>query len=83
MSDTPVKKIVHASVGPFPMSFNDFVANGMRLPEVNVVYEDGSREMLFSFYPDEIMFHDSEFIGLTREQAMTARHKKDVAYIRS
>jgi hypothetical protein len=35
------------------------------------------------FYPDELSFSEQEFIGLTREQAMSLRHRKDVAYLRS
>ena len=48
------------------------------LPVVNVTYEDGSNEDLFSYYPDEIYFSSHEFLGLTREEAFTLFHKKDV-----
>jgi hypothetical protein len=53
------------------------------MPVVEVTYNDGSSDKLFSFYPDEIFFRESEFIGLTRGQAMDLRHRKDVAYLRS
>jgi hypothetical protein len=53
------------------------------MPEVWVTYEDGKEEKLFSYYPDEISFTESEFIGLTKEEAHQLFHKKDVAYLRS
>lgn len=54
-----------------------------KMPEVHVTYEDGKKEMLFSYYPDEISFNHKEFIGLTRDQALELRHKKDVAYLKN
>ena len=72
-----MKKITKAEIGPMPKSMFD------SMPEVKVEFDDGSKETLFSFYPDEINFSESEFIGLTEEQARGLRHKKDVAYLRS
>ena len=69
--------ITRATIGPYPKGLFD------PMPIVTVQYEDGSTEDLFSFYPDEISFTQSEFIGLTREQATALRHRKDVAYLRS
>lgn len=53
------------------------------MPEVWVTYENDKEEKLFFYYPDEISFTPAEFIGLTREEALSLRHKKDVAYLRS
>ncbi len=53
------------------------------MPEVHATFEDGSEKKLFSYYPDEISFTESEFIGLTESEAHALRHKKDVAYLRS
>ena len=53
------------------------------MPKVTVTYDDGSTEELFQYFPDEISFTESEFIGLTSEQAHELRHRKDVAYLRS
>jgi hypothetical protein len=53
------------------------------MPKVEVTYEDGSTEVLFEFYPDELSFSESEFIGKTRDEALALRHNKDVAYLRS
>jgi hypothetical protein len=75
------RKIVSAEVGPMPRPMPEGMFDPM--PEVGVVYDDGSTEKLFVFYPDEIMFDAAEFIGLTREQAEDLRHKKDAAYLRS
>lgn len=72
-----VKKIATAVVGPMPTSIFG------PMPEVNVTYEDGSKEKLFSFYPDEISFTPAEFVGLTQKEALNLRHKKDVAYLKS
>ena len=72
------RTITACKIGPYPKSFFD-----LYMPAVNVTYSDGIGERLFMFYPDELSFSESEFIGLTREQAMSLRHRKDVAYLRS
>jgi len=56
---------------------------GDPMPFVTATFEDGSKEMLFEYYPDEISFTEAEFIGLTKDQAIELRHKKDVDYLRS
>ena len=70
--------IAACKIGPYPKSFFD-----LDMPKVAVTYNDGKEETLFTFYPDELSFSESEFIGLTRVQAMSLRHRKDVAYLRS
>jgi len=40
-------------------------------------------EKLFSFYPDEISFSSSEFIGKTETEANTLKFNKDLAFIKS
>jgi hypothetical protein len=50
--------------------------------EVDVMYNDGSVERLFYYYPDEITFTEREFIGLTREEAMSLHTSRDKAYLR-
>lgn len=71
--------IAACKIGPYPKSFEDI----FNMPKVAVTYSDGSEETLFSFYPDELSFSEREFIGLTRDQAMRLRHRKDVAYLQS
>jgi hypothetical protein len=53
------------------------------MPKVWVTFDNGSVKMLFQYYPDEIQFTESEFIGLTETQACDLRLVKDVAYLRS
>jgi hypothetical protein len=69
--------ITACKIGPYPKSFFD------PMPKVAVTYNDGKEETLFTFYPDELSFSEREFIGLTRDQAMRLRHRKDVAYLQS
>ncbi len=52
------------------------------IPVVFVTIND-EEERLFDYYPDELSFHSGEFIGLTREEAIDLKRKKDVAYLRS
>ena len=70
--------ITKATIGPMPVKITD-----LTMPSVRVEYEDGSSEELFDYYPDELSFTESEFVGLTKEQAMRLRHDKDVSYLRS
>ena len=51
--------------------------------QVVVMYNDGSVEMIFKYYPDELAFHESEFVGLTKSEAMELFRLRDMAYLRS
>lgn len=53
------------------------------MPEVIATFEDDSTKTLFSFYPDEVSFQSSEFIGLTEAEAHSLFQQKDTAYLRS
>lgn len=46
-------------------------------------FADGTEGFAFYYYPDEITFHPSEFIGMTIEEAAELRTKKDIEYLRS
>ncbi|MBS3768302.1 MAG: hypothetical protein KGY75_09335 [Candidatus Cloacimonetes bacterium] len=61
MAENIIKSV---KIGPYPRSIMD-----LKMPEVEVKYEDGSKEVLFEFYPDEIDFKEKELIGLTKEEA--------------
>ncbi len=76
---TSERIIVGCNIGPYLRSFADI----FNMPKVAVTYNDGTEETLFSFYPDELSFSEREFIGLTRDQAFSLRHRKDVSYLRS
>lgn len=70
-------KIKSVKIGPYPKSMFD------PMPKVVATFEDGSVKELFTFYPDELSFCESEFIGLTEEEAHALFHKKDVEYLRA
>ena len=42
-----------------------------------------SEEPLFSYYPDEIDFDESELLGLTVDAARALRRQRDQAYLQS
>lgn len=54
-----------------------------KMPQVWVTLDDGSEYMLFEFYPDEIDFNESDFIGLTIDEAHHLKREKDMKYIQS
>ena len=74
-------KITSAIITPMPRPMPEGMFDPM--PEVVATFEDGSTKSLFSFYPDEILFRASEFVGLTEQEALGLRHRKDIAYIQS
>ena len=50
------------------------------------VYADlsnGSKEVILSFYEDEVAFTTEELIGLTVAQVNALFHEKDVAYMQA
>lgn len=51
--------------------------------KVYVTHEDGSEKLLTDYFPDEISFDESEFVGLTDDQALKMKQQKDIAYLRS
>lgn len=73
-----VLKIKEAYITAMPKSFAD------PLPKVMVKLEGAQQfEELFEYYPDEINFLASEFVGLTLEEARTLKFKKDKQYLQS
>lgn len=50
---------------------------------VHAKFSDGSQKDVVHYYCDEIDFSESEFIGLTADQARELFHRKDIAYLRS
>jgi hypothetical protein len=77
----PSMKIKSATITPMPRPMPLGMFDPM--PEVIATFEDGSTKSLFSFYPDEVSFTTSEFVGLTEEEAHTLFQQKDTAYLRS
>ena len=74
-------KIKNVIITPMPRPMPEGMFDPM--PEVIATFEDGSTKTLFSFYPDEISFRAQEFIGLTEEQALALRHRRDMAFLQS
>ena len=70
-------RIKSATISAMPKSFSD------PMPKVTAIMEDDSIRELFTYFPDEISFSPSEFVGLTVDEALALYHKKDVAYLRS
>ncbi len=73
-----IKSVV---IGPYPRPMPAGMFDAM--PKVTATFEAGSIKELFSFYPDEINFGESEFVGLTEEQALALRHRKDRDFLQS
>ena len=72
-------KSVTITAMPRPMPIGMFDP----MPQVIATFEDGTTKPLFSFFPDEISFRASEFIGLTEPEAHSLYQKKDTSYLRS
>ena len=70
-------RIIACNITPLPETLLD------PLPRVEVTLENGEVSTLFDYYPDEISFVPSEFIGLTVPEAMRLKSEKDLAYLRS
>lgn len=74
-------KITKATITAMPRPMPEGMFDPM--PEVVATFEDGSTKTLFSFYPDEVSFQDSEFAGLTEEEAHSLFQRRDTSYLRS
>jgi beta-lactam-binding protein with PASTA domain len=73
--------ISKCAIGPFPRPMPEGMFDQM--PSVTVTLSNGETLKLFEYYPDEISFVESEFIGLTIEEAENLLTQKDVKYIQS
>jgi len=47
------------------------------------VMEDGSEELVFHWFDDELHFREEELIAMTIEQARDFKQERDIAYLRS
>lgn len=56
---------------------------GDPMPQVIATMEDGTEQFLYEYYPDEISFHTSEFVGLTIGEAIHLKFTKDRNYLQS
>jgi len=70
-------KIISARITAMPKSFFD------PMPKVYVTMEDGTEQFLYEYYPDEISFSPSEFLGLTIDEAKHLKFVKDKRFLQS
>lgn len=70
-------EIATARITPLPKQLGD------PLPEIWITLEDGTEKMLFTYYPDEISFTESDFIGLTEDEAHTLKFGRDRSHLQS
>lgn len=76
MADT--RKITAARITDMPKGLFD------PMPKVMVKLDGGeTEETLFEYYPDEISFQASEFVGLTVDDGHQLKFKKDKAFLQS
>ena len=73
--------ITKCEIGPFPRPMPEGMFDQM--PTVTVKLSNGETLSLFEYYPDEITFVESEFIGLTVAEAESLLFQKDVKYLQS
>lgn len=73
--------IVKCEIGPFPRPMPEGIFDSM--PQVLATFSDGTQNILFDFYPDEISFTEKELIGLTEPRARDLRHLKDMKFLQS
>jgi hypothetical protein len=81
ITSKPIMKITSAIITPMPRPMPEGMFDPM--PEVVATFENSSSKSLFAFYPNEISFRVSEFVGLTEEEAHRLFQQKDTAYLRS
>jgi hypothetical protein len=74
-------KITSATITPMPRPMPEGMFDP--LPSIIATFEDGTTKTLFTYYPDEISFHPSDFTGLTEAEVQSLRQQKDVAFLRS
>ena len=70
--------IVSARITAMPVNFTD------PMPSVMVITAGSEEEqLLFSYYPDELSFLPSEFVGLNVDQGRALKFTMDVAFLRA
>ena len=62
---------------PMPLGLND------KMPEVKVRFSNGVEKTLYEFFPDEITFDSTEFIGIPEKAAIDLKFERDKQYLQS
>jgi hypothetical protein len=73
--------ITKCIIGPFPRPMPEGMFN--QKPSVMETLSDGKTLNLFEYFPDEISFSETKFIGLTVSGAENLLLRKDVRYLQS
>ena len=73
--------ITKCIIGTFPRPMPEGMFD--KMPSVYVTLSNGDSYDLFEYYPDEITFSKSEFIGLTVAEARNLKTQKDLIFIQS
>ncbi len=73
--------ITTVEIGPMPRPMPEGMFDDM--PSVKATFDNGETKKLFEFYPDELSFSESEFIGLTERQAVDLKQQKDKQFLQS
>ena len=76
-------KITQARIEPGSRDSKDIADFHYGRDKVIATLEDGSEEIAFSYYSDELSFTPEQFIGKTLDEARRIHHDADVAYLRS
>ena len=53
------------------------------IPKLSVKFSNGEEKTLFEFYPDEISFSETEFIGLTETESLRLKFEKYIKFLQS
>ena len=73
--------IVNCKIDPYPRPMPEGMFD--KMPSVKVIFDNGQEKTLYDFFPDEISFVPSEFIGLTEKLAFDLKFEKDKFYLQS
>jgi hypothetical protein len=73
--------IIKCEIGPYQRPTPPGIFDPRQ--KVKVQLSNGEEYSLFEFYPDEVSFNESEFIGLTLDEARRLKFEKDIKYLQS
>lgn len=51
--------------------------------EAVAIMDDGSEEIVFHWFSDELSFREEELVAMTLEQARDLKQERDIAYLQS
>jgi len=77
LSENKIPVIQTCDIGKMPTNLSD------PMPEITVLLSNGNSDSLGTYYPDELTFHPTDFIGKTMEEAQGIKRQRDVDYLRS